>query len=60
MYSKNVDKFTKAFQEFHDIDECDVTAEDWMKLFMKFQQSIRQGSGIMWGDVRDIINTTIR
>ena len=58
-YSDNIEKFTKAFQEFHDINECDVTAEDWLKLFMKFQQSIKQGSGILWGDVKDIVLSLI-
>jgi hypothetical protein len=60
MNDSKYERFKKSFAEFHDKDVCDVTTDDWMRLFMEVHIATRQGSGLLWSDIEYIIKETIR
>ncbi len=53
--------FKEAFHTFNETDPCGNEINDaWMKLFIKFHQTMKQGSGLMWGDIKEIIDNELR
>jgi 3-methyladenine DNA glycosylase Tag len=54
------ERFKESFAEFHDKDVCDVTVDDWIRLFMEVNIVTRQGSGLLWSEIEDIVKETIR
>ena len=57
------EKFEKAFREFNEIGEGEEhvfpDTDEWMSLFAKFHQVMKQGDGLMWSDIEKIVNDVI-
>jgi len=53
------ERFRKAFGIFHEKDVCDVTADDWVRLFMEVNIATKQGSGLLWSDIREIVDEIV-
>ena len=51
-----MDYFRGADQEFRDSDQ-DV--DDYFNLIFKSNQCLRQGSGLLWSDIKDILDEVL-
>lgn len=57
MTRSKVDDFKKAMEEFITSDKDDV--EDYMNMFYVFHRVTKQGSGLIFSDIEDIIKETL-
>lgn len=56
---KWVNKSAKLREAIENFEQSERNEEDYLKLFVVVESSLRQGSGLTWGSIQEIIKEAL-